>query len=123
MSVPHFHYEVARGRLHEIAARPIHRYRVNELRATADRTRHSIRARASQALAVLGVCLAVTTTATVGAACAGPGAARANGRVSAQQLNHEIRALEAKGYVQWRCTTRGTLMRNPRTGQFVTVKW
>jgi anti-sigma factor RsiW len=123
MSLPHPHEEIARGRQHEIAARTIHPHQPTQLRATADRTRHTVRARAGQAVAVLGVCLAVTTTATVSGACAGPGAAQASGRVSAQQLNHEIRALEARGYVQWQCTTRGTLMRNPRTGRLVTVRW
>ena len=123
MSMPHPHHEIARGRQHEIAARTIHTHHVNELRATADHTRHSVRSRVGQAVAALGVCLAVTTTATVSGACTGPGAAQANGSVSAPQLNREIRALEAKGYVQWQCTTRGTLMRNPRTGRLVTVRW
>jgi anti-sigma factor RsiW len=123
MSMPDPHSEMTHGRQHEIAARAIHPQHVNESRATADRTRHSVRARARQAVAVLGVCLAVTTTAAVDGACAGQGAAQASSRVSAQQLNHEIRALEARGYVQWQCTTRGTLMRNPRTGRLVTLRW
>jgi hypothetical protein len=123
MSMHDPHSEIARGRQHETAARTIHPHHPSQLRATADRTRHSVRARAGRAVAVLGVCLAVTTTATVSGACAGPGAAQANARVSAQQLNHEIRALEARGYVQWQCTTRGTLMRNPRTGRSITVRW
>ena len=123
MSMPHPHYQIARGRQHEIAARTIHPHHVHESRASADRTRHSVSSRVGQTVAALGVCLAVTTTATVSGACAGPGAAQANGRVSAPQLNREIRALEAKGYVQWQCTTHGTLMRNPRTGRLVTVSW
>jgi hypothetical protein len=123
MSMHDPHYEIARGRQREIAARTIHPHRVNELRAGAYHTRHSARARVRQAVAALVVCLAVTTTATVSGACAGPGAAQANARISASQLNREIRALEARGYVQWQCTTRGTLMRNPRTGRSITVKW
>jgi hypothetical protein len=123
MSMHDPHYEIARGHQHEIAARTIDPDGVNELRATTDRTRHSARARVRQAVAVLGVCLAVATTATVSGACAGPFAAQANARVSASQLNREIRALEARGYVQWQCTTRGTLMRNPRTGRSITVRW
>jgi hypothetical protein len=123
MSMPHPHYEITRARQHEIAVRTIHAHHVNKLHANADHTRHSVRSRVGQAVAALGVCLAVTTTATVSGACAGPGAVQANGRVSAPQLNREIRALEAKGYVQWQCTTRGMLMRNPRTGRLVTVRW
>jgi hypothetical protein len=123
MSMPYPHDEIARGRQHEIAARAIHAHHVNDLRGTADHTRHSVRSRVGQAVAALGVCLAITTTATVSGACASPGAAHANGRVSAPQLNREIHALEAKGYVQSACTTRGMLMRNPRTRRLVTVRW
>jgi hypothetical protein len=45
------------------------------------------------------------------------------GHVSAQQLAGEIRAFEAKGYVPTSCIVGGTLMRNYRTGQSVTVRW
>jgi hypothetical protein len=51
------------------------------------------------------------------------GQAEHAGHVSAQQLAREIRAFEAKGYVPTACIMGGTLMRNYRTGQSVTVKW
>jgi hypothetical protein len=116
----HLHYEIARARQQEIAARTIHAHHAPEMHGTWSRRRQS-RQRFGRAIAALSGCLAVTIAVTVGGAHANPSSVKSGGRVSAQQYAGEIRALEAKGYVPASCTIGGTLMRNYRTGRSVTV--
>jgi len=60
-------------------------------------------------------------------ALAGTGVATASAGTSQHftpgQLQHHIRSLEAKGYVQTSCTVGGARMFNPRTRRYVTVSW
>ena len=117
---PHLHYEIARVRQNEIAARTLHAHHATEVRATAGRSRRSVTSRVGRAVVAVGVCLAATT---VSGAFASPRLARTGAHIPASQLSRDIRALEAKGYAPYQCTRKGTLMRNSRTGQFTLVSW
>ncbi|MGO9908004.1 MAG: hypothetical protein ACLP4R_15515 [Solirubrobacteraceae bacterium] len=112
---PHLHYEIARVRQNEIAARTLHAHHTTELRATAGRRTIS---RVGQAVAAVGACLAATAAVTVSGAFANQRPVRTGGHISASQMSRDIRALEAKGYTPYQCTPKGTLMRNSRTGRF-----
>ena len=117
---PHLHYEIARVRQNEIAARTLHAHHATELRATAGRPRRPVTLRVGKAVVAVGVCLAATT---VSGAFASPRLARTGGHISASQLSRDVRALEAKGYTPYQCTRKGTLMRNSGTGRFELVSW
>ena len=92
------------------------------LRVTDGPIRRSIGSRVGQAAAAVGICLAITTAVTVTGASATQRSARAGGRLSVTQLNRQIGALEAKGYLPVSCTTKGTLLRNAK-GQSKTINW
>ncbi|MGO9819842.1 MAG: hypothetical protein ACLPTJ_04210 [Solirubrobacteraceae bacterium] len=109
---PQLHYETAHTPDDETAA-PVQNHRV----ATTDLLRRSGNSRISQAVAVLGACLAAATAVTV------TGAHASSHVTQASQMNREIRAFEAKGYAPAACTRQGTLMRDSHTGRFVTVRW
>ena len=119
---PHLHYEIARVRQNEIAARTRHAHHATEVRATAGRSRRSVTSRVGRAVVAVGVCLALAAT-TVSGAFASPSLARTGAHIPASQLSRDIRALEAKGYAPYQCTRKGTLMRNSRTGRFELVSW
>lgn len=115
---PHLHYEIARVRQNEIAARTLHAHHTTELRATAGRPATS---RVGRAVAAVGVCLAATAAVMVSGAFASQRPVRTGGHISASQTSRDIRALEAKGYTPYQCTPKGTLMRNSDTGRFELV--
>jgi hypothetical protein len=118
---PHLHYEIARVRQQEIAASVLDAHRRHNVRGT-DNPRRPVRQHFGQVASAVAVCVAATIAVTTGGAPANPRTVKASGHVSAQQFAREIRALEAKGYLPASCTIGGTLMRNYRTGQLVTVK-
>ena len=118
---PHLHYEIARSRQQEIAARAIRAHHAFEVSGNGGR-RHRLARRLSRAVAAFSVCVAVPVAVTAVGARANPSSIRDGGRVSASQYLSGIRALEAKGYVPASCTVSGTLMRDYRTGRSVTVK-
>lgn len=119
---PHLHHEVARVRQQDIISHTIYSHRRRASRATVGRHR-SVKHRIVQVVAALGACAATGTAVTVSNAHPGQLAVKQQaGHVSAQKIAREIRAYEAKGYVPTSCTVSGTLMRNFRTGQSVTVK-
>ena len=115
---PYPHYEIDRAQQYEIKARVIRARHAHDLPASS---RHSVKFRIGRAVAAVGVCAAVGTALAVSGAPANPRPAHDGTRVSAQQFSREIRALEHKGYVQYSCTINGTAMRNPSTGQVITV--
>jgi hypothetical protein len=120
---PYLHYEIARARQQEIVSRAMNSHRGRARRTTVDRYR-SVKHRLVQVVAALGVCVAAGTAVTVSEAHLNQRPMKQHtGHVSAQQLAREIRSFEAKGYVPASCTVSGTLMRNYRTGQSVTVKF
>jgi hypothetical protein len=117
------HYQIARARQQEIASQAIHAHHQSDVRGTGGR-RPRVGRRLGQAAAGLGVCLAASIVVTVSGAHANPPVVKHGAQhVSARQLARETRALEAKGYQPAACTVRGTLMRNYRTGQSVTIEW
>ena len=119
---PHLHYEIARVRQNEIAARTRHAHHATEQRATAGRSRRSVTSHVAKAVVAVGVCLALAAT-TVSGALASPRPARTGAHIPASQLSQDLRALEAKGYTPYQCTRKGTLMRNSPTGQLKLVRW
>lgn len=118
---PQLLHEIARVRQQEIAARTTHAHHAREMHGTGS-PRRAVRHHVGRTVTALSVCLGVATAATVGGAYATASPVKSGGRVSAQQYDGEIGALEAKGYVPASCTIGGTLMRNYRTGRSVTVK-
>jgi hypothetical protein len=118
---PHLQYEIVRARQQEIAARTVHAHHPRETHGTAGPRRRAVQ-RLSRAVAALSVCLAVSIAATAVGAQPNPSSVKHGSRISAPQYATEIHALEAKGYVPTSCTTGGTLMRNARTGRYVTIK-
>jgi hypothetical protein len=119
----YLHYQIARGRQHEIVSRALNSQRRHAPRPTAER-HHSVKHRLGRIVAALGVCVAAGTAVTVSDAHPNQRPIEQHaGHVSAHQLAREIHTFEAKGYVPTSCTVSGTLMRNYSTGQSVTVKW
>ncbi len=119
---PHLNYEIARARQAEIAASVTRAHRLDEPRVPDGPGRRSIRSRLGHAAVAVGVCIAIATAVTVTGASATQRPAKAGGHLSVTQLNRQIRALEAKGYVPASCTTRGTLLRDAN-GQSKTINW
>ena len=119
---PHLHYQIARAQWHEIEARAICAHHAHELRAAYRPPRRSIKFRIGRVVAAVGACAAISTALAAGGAPANPRPAHHGTNVAAQQFSKEIRALERKGYVQYSCTTNGTEMGSPSTGQVVTVR-
>jgi hypothetical protein len=117
---PQLHYEIARGRQQEIAARAIRAHHALEVSGNGGR-RHQLARRLSRGVAAFSVCVAVPIAVTAVGARANPSSMRYGGPVSASQYASETRALEANGYVPTSCTVRGTLMRDYLTGRSVTV--
>jgi hypothetical protein len=119
---PHQHYEIARARQQEIVSSATNSHRSDHRRTRIKRHR-TLRYRLVQTVALLAVSGAAGTAVTVSDAHPNqrPMKERAD-HPSAQQLMREISALERKGYVPTACTVGGTLMKNYRTGQSVTVK-
>lgn len=120
---PYAHYEIARAHQQEIVNHATNAHLNGAPRRALNRQR-SVKRRLSQAVAMLAVCGAAGTAVTVSEAHSNqrPMTQHA-GHISARQLEREIRAFEANGYVPTACTVSGTLMRNYRTGRSVTVKW
>jgi hypothetical protein len=116
------HYEMARAREREIAARTIHAHHAHDLRVSTVQPSRTAKSRLGRTVAALGACLAATAGVAFSSAHASPRPAHASVRVSARQLAGEIRTLEAQGYIQWQCTPTGTLMRDSR-GNLVNVEW
>jgi hypothetical protein len=120
---PHLHYQIARDRQQEILSRAINSHRSDVRRPAVNRHR-TVKHRVAQVAAALGACIAAGTAVAATDVHSNQSAIRQPARhVSAQRLDREIRAFEKKGYVPTSCTVSGTLMRNYRTGQSVTVKW
>jgi anti-sigma factor RsiW len=109
---PQLHYETTHALKQQTPA-PVQAHRV----ANTNLVRRSVRSRVGQAVAAFGVCLAAATAVTV------TGAQASSHLTPASQMNREIRAFEASGYVPFACTRQGTLMRNSNTGRFVTARW
>jgi hypothetical protein len=117
MHLSPLHYEIVRrDRQRQIAA-SIQSNRV----VTQPLAHQLVGSRVRKAATALGVCLAAATGVSVTGAQASPHTTRARAGISAQ-LNPEIHALEAKGYLPAACTRTGTLMRNPHTGRLVRVR-
>jgi predicted Abi (CAAX) family protease len=120
---PYQHYQIARAHHEEIVSRAINPHQSHSGR-TAGNWQRGVKHRLLQLVAVLGVCGAAGTAVTVSEAHSHQAfMTQHHVRISAQQVARETRALEAKGYVPTSCIVSGTLMRNYRTGQSVTVKW
>jgi tRNA A37 threonylcarbamoyladenosine synthetase subunit TsaC/SUA5/YrdC len=120
---PHLHYQIARAHQREIVSRAMNSHRSDDTRPAVNRHR-SVKHRVAQVAVALGACLAAGTAIAATDVHSNQRPTKQHARhVSAQQLDREIRAFEAKGYVPTSCTVSGTLMRNYRTGQSVTVKW
>ena len=118
---PFLQYEIARAQQNEIEARVTRAHHRHDLGASSCQSRRSIKFRIGRAVAAVGVCAAISTALAAGGAPANPGPADHGTHVSARQFSEEIRTLERKGYMQSSCTINGTEMRNPSTGQVVTV--
>ena len=118
---PHLHYTIARAQQQEIDAQVRRAHHAHDLRDSSRQARRSRRVRIGQAAAAVGVCAAISTTLAATAAPASPRPAHRGTDVSAQRYVSEIRALEHKGFVQYSCTINRTQLRNPKTGQVVTV--
>lgn len=119
---PHQNYQIARTRQDEIANRTIHAHHRHDIDATTG-SRLPVGRRFGQAVAALGVCLAVTTAVSVGGAHADSRPAKSASHASAAQVAREIAGLEAKGYAQTSCQVGGTFMVDYRTGRSVLVRW
>jgi hypothetical protein len=119
---PHLHYEIARARQNEIAARATQVQHIREAHPIIGRSGRSVQRRVGSLAAAVGVCIAATTAVTMNVAGATPGQMKAGG-VSAKQLAQETRALERHGFVPTSCTVRGTRFRNYATGQSLTLSW
>lgn len=120
---PHLHNGIARARQEEIASRANNAHSHHATRPSVTR-RRSAKRRLVQVVAAFGVCVGAGTAIAVSDAHSNQGSVKEQiVHVSAQQLAREIRTLEAKGYVPSACTVNGTLLRNYRTGQSVTVDW
>lgn len=107
----------------EIPARtiqPLHG--AHDIRATTPRSQRR-RRRARRSIAALGLCVAATTAVAITDASAHPARANRNNHVSAAQLQREIRALTAVGFVATSCEVNGTLMENYSTNQSVLLSW
>lgn len=100
----------------EIATRASRRHELQSADSTATARTSKVRRGAGKAIAVLGVCAAITGVAVSDASARQSGMMRRT-QVSARQLVREIRALESVGFVPTSCEVRGTLMTNPGTGQ------
>jgi hypothetical protein len=118
---PHLHYTIARAQQQEIDARVRRATHAHNVRASSGPSRRSRRLRISQAVAAVGVCAAISTAIAASGAPASPLPDHHRTDISAQRFVTEIRALEHKGFVQYSCTINGTELRNPNTGQVVTV--
>jgi hypothetical protein len=114
---PYLHHQLACARQQEFAGRAANLQRVDDAQSDANGHRN-VKRRVGRLVAVLGVCLTAGTAVAVGSAPPN----HHGGHLSAQQLEREIKGWEAKGYVPVACTVNGTLLRNYRTGQSVTVK-
>jgi hypothetical protein len=120
---PNLHYEIARAYQQEMVNRATDSHRIHTTPRAVNRQR-SIKQRLVPVIAAVGICTAAGTAVTVNDAHADqPSRQQHTSHVSSQQLKQEIRTYEAKGFVATSCTIGGTLMRNYRTGQSVTVKW
>ena len=119
---PHLNYQIAHARQQEIATGTIRAHHAADVHRRTARQSSGARIRLVRRVVALGTCLAATTALTVGGAHASSRPVQASGRISAAQLAREIRALEANGYVQWQCTSSGTLMRNSQ-GDVVNLHW
>lgn len=117
----HTHHEIIRAQQREIAARVTHAHHVSDLQCSADRVGRSANFRLIRAVAAIGACAAIGTTLATGSAPASAHPSQQRTHISSSQFSKEIRAFELKGYVQASCTINGTEMRNPSTGQVVTV--
>jgi hypothetical protein len=118
MHLSPLHYEIVRhDRQRQIAA-SIQANRV----VTQPLAHQLVWSRVRKAAIALGVCLAAATGLTVTGAQASPHTTRPHVGISAAQLNPEIDALEAKGYLPAACTRDGTLLRDPHTGRLVRVR-
>jgi hypothetical protein len=118
---PHTHYELARTRQLEIAASVRLPHRAARFHEPSGRTPSCGHARIRRAIATVAAAFAAAAVA-VSVAPASQTPAREVGHLSPAQYTREIRALEARGYVQSSCTVNGTQLRNPRTGRSVTVR-
>jgi hypothetical protein len=113
---PHLHYEIARVRQEEIAARAIQSHRVQGVRAAAGR--RSGRS-ARRAIAALGVCVAASSVVAMSNASAHPRAVEQPSHVSGAQLQHELNALKTVGFVATSCEVGGMRLTNYGTNQSV----
>jgi len=95
---------------------------VQDIRAAAPRSERG-RRRAGRAIAALGLCVAATTAFAISDASAHQGRANRSNHVSAAQLQREMRALSAVGFVATSCEVGGTLMKNYSTNQSLLLSW
>jgi len=117
----HLHHDIILSPRQETAARPTHADGGEEFHATADR--HHPRIRRLVAIAAIGVSVAATTVMTIGGAGANPAPEGHGSHVTAPQLQREMGALRATGFVATSCRVDGTLMTNYRTHRSVLVRW
>lgn len=128
----HLYTQMIRTEQEQIAARAIDRH-VQDVPAVAASRRGGVR-RAGNAIAVFGVCVAAITGVAVSNASGQSGAqqrihvsaqsgAQQRIHVSAQQLQREMSALEAVGFVPTSCEVGGTLLTNARTNQSLLLPW
>ena len=114
----HLTAEVVGARQAEIAASTAHAHHMHDLRIANGRTgrKPASRIRRGAAIAV-GLCLAASGT---GVATASAGKSQ---HLSASQLQHRIRQLEAEGFVQTSCQVGSTRLYSARENSYVTVNW
>jgi hypothetical protein len=113
---PHLHYEIARVRQEEIAARAMHSHHIQDAPGVASRRRGQ---RVRTAIAALGVCVAATTAVAVGNASAHSPAPEQRRQVSAAQLQRELNALKTVGFVASSCQVGRMRLTNYGTNQSV----
>ena len=104
----------------DIPARPAPAHNVEDSQVTI--ARHHPRIGRLAAIAASGLCVVATIVMTIGGASANPRPERRGSHISALQVQREMRALRAEGFVATSCTVGGTLMTNYATNQSVLVK-
>ena len=124
---PSLHAEMIRTRQNEIAARTAQAHLVSDCQDSAARRRGVVRSRVYRALTAAALslaCLPFVAGAADGKAAASHTAnATVRESTMAQRVQARIDSLQARGFVPLACTTHGTLLVNPHTGERTTINW
>lgn len=127
---PNLHVEMISAQQNELAARTAQARVVDDCPDFTARRRRTLRSRACRATGALAVSLACLPFLT-GTAAGKAGTVERLGKTSAAsqetakslQVQNRIDSLEAGGYMPLACTTHGTLLINPHTGERAVVTW